>query len=189
MSPISNPPQSSKKSASSSIATAGRRTTVLHLTTDLAPSAYARSVIDLALLTHRAGWKPLIASSGGALVLEAERSAIRHTRMPLNRHNLFASWRNRVHLEALIHRMRPDIIHAHGIEVLAKACAISAAHHIPLLVDLVEPIPVTKHNKRQLQIAVARGAFFRVPTDFMVNHFAGRSEAAQSIALSCFTRY
>lgn len=102
--------------------------------------------------------------------MEAERAAVRHTRMPLNRSNIFSAWRTRVHLEALAHKSKPDIIHAHGIEVLSQSCGLSASRRLPLLVDITETIPVTARNKRLLQLAVSRGAYFRVPSDHMVRH-------------------
>lgn len=147
-----------------------KRITVLHITPSLNPDAVAREVVDLAILTNRGGWRPLIASSGGSLVMEAERAAVRHTRMPLNKSSLLASWRNRVHLEALAHKAKPDIIHAHGVDVLAQACGLSASRKLPLLVDIVDTVNVTARNKRLLQMAVSRGAYFRVPSDHMVRH-------------------
>ncbi|MDD3288871.1 MAG: glycosyltransferase [Alphaproteobacteria bacterium] len=160
----------SRKRADAANVGASRITTVLHLTSELDRGAVSRSVVDLAVLTHRGGWRPLIASAGGPLVMEAERAAVRHTRMPLHKTGLFSSWRNRAQLEALTRSAKPDIIHAHGIEVLGLAYGISVARKAPLLIDLTDTVPATSRNRRLLKLAVAKGAYFRVPSDYMVSH-------------------
>jgi len=146
------------------------RSTVLHLTPDLEINPNAREVVDIAIQTNRAGWRPFVASAGGALVLEAERAAVRHTRMPLNKKHIFAKWRSRVQLEALFQRERPNLIHAHGIDVLPAARSLNAMHKLPLLVDLTEPVPTTRKTQRLLKSVTARGAWFRVPSIYMAQH-------------------
>lgn len=142
-------------------------TGVLHMIADLEIGTVARETVDLAILTYRAGWRPLIASSGGALTLEAERAAVRHSKMPLNRGHLLARWRNRVQLEALTQRERPALIHAHGYAPLAAAHALSVSHRLPLLVDLTEPAAATRQQVKLFKALAARQARFRVPSDFM----------------------
>jgi glycosyltransferase involved in cell wall biosynthesis len=164
---------SSRKGPHTNIARSGMRparTTILHLTADLEVGVGGREVVDLAIQSHRAGWRPIIASAGGPLVLEAERAAVRHTRMPINRQNLFARWRSRVQLEALVQRERPALIHAHGFESLAVALSVNKIHRQPLLVDLTEPAVVTRPLQKLLQALAMRGARFRVPSDYMVQH-------------------
>ncbi|HAX92273.1 MAG TPA: hypothetical protein DCY07_08770 [Rhodospirillaceae bacterium] len=146
------------------------RTTVLHLTGDLEVGPLAREVVDLAIQTHRAGWRPLIVSAGGSMVLEAERAAVRHTAMPLKTRSLFFGWRNRVRTEKLIDRERPVLIHAHGYDVIALASKLSVKKHLPLLIDLTETMPVTKARRKLLQLAANRGARFRVPSAYMMKH-------------------
>ncbi len=177
--PSKSAPQSSRKRATHNVTNIVPiappqmrkiRKAVLHLVSELEVEAEAREAVDLAIQTHRAGWRPVIASAGGALVLEAERAAVRHMRMPLNRHNLFSRWRSRVQLEALVQRERPSIIHAHGYNALIAARGISASHRLPLLIDLVEPLPVTPAHRKRLQQAATRGARFRVPSEYMMKH-------------------
>ncbi|MDD5587271.1 MAG: glycosyltransferase [Alphaproteobacteria bacterium] len=143
------------------------RSTVLHLAADLETGSEAREVVDLAVQGHRAGWRPVVASAGGALVLEAERAAVRHSRMPLNRNHMFARWRSRVQLEALIQRERPSLIHVHGLDMLAHAHGLNLIHRLPLLVDVTEPSVMTPKRRQLLQTVAARQACFRVPSLFM----------------------
>lgn len=146
------------------------RTAVLHIAAELDTGAEAREVVDISIQTHRAGWRPLVASSGGSLVLEAERAAVRHTQISLKNPGLFTRWRNRKQLEKLIDRERPVLIHAHGFDSIALAVKLAATRHLPFLIDLTEPAPITSGRRKLLQLAASRGARFRVPSDFMVKH-------------------
>lgn len=130
----------------------------------------SREVVDLCIQTHRSGWKPLVVSEGGALVLEAERAAVRHTCLPVKSNSLFTRWRNRKQVEALIDRERPVLIHAHGYEVIGLAIKLAATRKLPFLIDLTEPSPITAGRRKLLQFAAARGARFRVPSAFMAQH-------------------
>lgn len=162
-------PYSSRK-ASPHKRDAVSRTTILHLVADLDFGAEEREVVDLCIQTHRAGWRPLAVSSGGALVLEAERAAVRHTQLPLKKHGVMTAWRNRSHIESLVRREKPVLIHAHGFEVLSLASKVAAHTHLPLLIDVTEPSSVTGGRRKMLQQAASRGARFRVPSDYMMKH-------------------
>jgi hypothetical protein len=118
---------------------AAPRVCILHLAPDMETGTEAREVLDLAIQSHRAGWRPVIASAGGPLVPEAERAAVRHFAVPLNRGHVLARWRARTQLEALARRERPALLHAHGFSMLAPALALAATRRLPLLVDLTEP--------------------------------------------------
>ena len=149
---------------------AQNRTTILHLIADLELGPQAREVVDLAIQTHRAGWRPLIASAGGSLVLEAERSAVRHTEISFKSQGVFMNWHNRLRLEKLIEKEGPVLIHAHGYDVVEVASKVALHKNLPLLIDLTEPSPVTPKRCKMLQLAASRGARFRVPSAYMAKH-------------------
>jgi glycosyltransferase involved in cell wall biosynthesis len=146
------------------------RPAVLHLTRDLEVGWQAREVVDLGVQSLRGGFRPFVASAKGALVLEAERTAVRHTEAPLNRKGLFAAWRAHHRIEALIQRERPVLVHAHGFEMLPVLLRLKGARRLPCLIDLTQPVAVTARTQKLLHAAAARGATFRVPTDYMVRH-------------------
>ncbi len=145
------------------------RPAVLHLAADMELGPLAREVVDLSVQTHRAGWRPLVASAGGSLVLEAERAAVRHTCLPLATKSLFFGWRNRVALERLIERERPVLIHAHGVDLAGLGTKLSVRRNLPLLIDITEPCPITASRRKALQLAANRGARFRVPSHYMAD--------------------
>jgi glycosyltransferase involved in cell wall biosynthesis len=116
----------------------------------------------------------MIASGGGALVTESERAAVKHVRMPLDRHSVFANWRNRVHLEALVQRERPVLIHAHGIGAVEMGCRLSLQHHLPLVVDLTQPLPEVSSTRRLIPLMSQTSCTVRVPTRMMEKHLTSQ---------------
>jgi glycosyltransferase involved in cell wall biosynthesis len=160
MSTSNNPSHSSKYR--------GARTVILHLCADLESGEPGRETVDLAILTQRAtGWRALIGSSGGALVKEAERAAVRHRKMPLDGNGMFTDWRNRLRLESLIQKERPSLLHAHGAAALPFAYAVSRTHRMPLAVDLTQPPPDTKPMRRLMDNIRMAHSLIRVPSEFM----------------------
>ncbi len=146
------------------------RTGVLHLCADLHYGDPARETVTLAVLMQRLGWRAMIASSGGELVNESERAAVKHVRMPLDRHGVFANWRNRVHLEALVQRERPVLIHAHGQATVDMGCRLSLQHKLPLVVDFTQPLPETSSSRHLISRLAQTACTVRVPSRMMHKH-------------------
>ena len=159
--------QSSKKPMANKPSLRASRTTALHLCGNLEPGDPARAAVDLAVLTQRAGWRALIASKGGLLVPEAERAAVRHTRMPLGSSGALASFRNRIRLTALVQKERPVIIHAHGIEAVGHALGVARTHRLPLIADFTRPLPDQPRIRRLLKRLEKIASAVRVPSEFM----------------------
>ncbi|MFA4994678.1 MAG: glycosyltransferase [Bdellovibrionales bacterium] len=152
---------------------ASRRATrmgVLHLCAKLDYGDPARETVTLAVLTQRLGWRAMIASSGGTLVTESARAAVKHVRMPLHHHGVFSNWRNRVHLEALMQRERPILVHAHGLGTVDMGCRLSLQHRLPLVVDLTQPLPETSSTRRLIARMMRASCTVRVPTRMMEKH-------------------
>lgn len=162
MSVINHPSHASKNRAS--------RTAVLHLSPDIESSDPGRETVDLAILTQRSGWRAVIASSGGRLVNEAERAAVLHKRLPLNRSGPFHGWRCRMQLEALVQKEHPALLHAHGIETIPFALSLSRTHGIPLVADLTQPLANLPRTNRLLKMMKSTRAMLRVPSEFMGRH-------------------
>ncbi len=139
----------------------------LHLCPDMEMADTAREVVDLAILTQRSGERAFIASSGGSLVTESERAAVRHRRVPLDDQGLFVDWRNRARLSTLIQRERPTLLHAHGVEVLSVAYGLSRAHHLPLVADLTQPLPDQPRYKQLAMRLRSISCLVRVPSQYM----------------------
>lgn len=176
MVPRAHPNQSSKKRPAHKPGPRAARPTVLHLCADLEPGDPARETVDLAILSQRAGWRTLIVSSGGLLVQEAERAAVRHTAMPIGKRHMLANWRNRLHLRALVQKEKPVLIHAHGPEATAHALAVSRAAHLPLIADFTQPPQNPAYMKNLLKQLEKLSATVRVPSEFMAQRITGRMQ-------------
>jgi len=127
----------------------------------------AREVVDLAILTQRAGERAFIASAGGPLVTEAERAAVRHRRIPLDDQGLFIDWRNRVRLTSLIQRERPTLLHSHSTEILPLAHSLSRLHRLPLVADLTQPLPDQPRIRQLISRLKDIPCLARVPSHYI----------------------
>lgn len=146
------------------------RTAVLHLSPDIESSDPGRETVDLAVQTQRSGWRAVIASGGGRLVNEAERAAVRHVSMPLNRLGPLNNWRTRLHLEATLQAEHPALLHAHGIDMVPFALSLSRTRGLPIVVDLTQPLEDLPRNKKLLAQMKGMRAMLRVPSEFMGRH-------------------
>jgi glycosyltransferase involved in cell wall biosynthesis len=89
-----------------------RKTTVLQVLPSLVSGGVERGTIDLAAALMAAGWKAVVASTGGPMVHELERLGAVHVVLPLASKNPFVIRANIDRLSALIHRHDVDIVHA-----------------------------------------------------------------------------
>jgi glycosyltransferase involved in cell wall biosynthesis len=144
----------------------------------------ARETVTLAVLTQRLGWRAMIASSGGALVCESERAAVKHVRMPLDKHGVFANWRNRVHLEALVQREHPCLIHVHGLGPVEMGCRLSLQHRLPLVVDFTQPLADIPSTHILMTRITQTSCTVRVPTRMMAKHLTSTFQINPAI-ISC----
>jgi len=146
------------------------RAGVLHLCEDLNYGDPARETVTLAVLTQRTGWRAMIASGGGFMVGEAERAAVKHVRVPLDRSGLLAKWRRRILLEPVLQKERPALIHAHGAGTMDFGCRLSLRQRLPLLIDLTQPLPDTSAMRRVVARMARTPCRLRVPTRAMIEH-------------------
>ncbi len=169
---IAHKPQSSKSRA--------HRTTILHLASDVEPDSPGRDAVTLAMLTQRAGWRAIIGSSGGHLVNEAERAAVRHIRIPLNKDNLLSRWRSAISIRALAHRERPILVHAHGLTATRYALRLSRELRLPFIADITQPIEASAFEHRLFEQIKHGTGLVRVPSEFMAyylqDHFKLETE-------------
>ncbi|MBR2476606.1 MAG: polysaccharide pyruvyl transferase CsaB [Clostridia bacterium] len=85
-------------------------------------------VAELATELHSRGHKVIIASGGGVYADELEAIGIKHYTVPLTRRNIGDMIKSRRMLKKIIHKEKPDIVHAHAripafiIDTLRKSC-------------------------------------------------------------------
>ena len=106
-----------------SSAAAAERRCVLQVLPALETGGVERGAVDVAAALAAAGWRALVASSGGALVREVERAGAEHVTLPLARKSPLAVRANAHLLAGLIEARGVDIVHARS-----RAPAWSALH-------------------------------------------------------------
>jgi len=101
--------------AQSSIAAAAAGTrppTVLQVLPALESGGVERGTVEIAAGLHTAGWRALVASSGGAMEYELARIGAEHVTLPLDRKNPIIIHRNAARLARLILGQGVDLVHA-----------------------------------------------------------------------------
>ncbi|MEQ9449312.1 MAG: glycosyltransferase family 4 protein [Rhodospirillaceae bacterium] len=86
--------------------------TVLQVVPRLVMGGVERGTVDIAKALVGAGWRSIVASAGGQMVRELERSGAEHIQIPLDERNPFAIRKNAARLRALIDEKKVDIVHA-----------------------------------------------------------------------------
>ena len=90
----------------------GRPPAVLQVIPALVAGGVERGTVEIAAALVRAGWRSVVASSGGPMVREIERAGAEHVTLPLAAKNPLALYRNIGRLAELIHARDIDIVHA-----------------------------------------------------------------------------
>jgi len=104
---------------------------VLQVLPALVTGGVERSAVDVAAAVARAGWRALVASSGGPMVRELERAGARHFILPLDAKNPITLRRNVTRLAELVRAEGVDIVHARSRAPAwsARAAARRAGAH------------------------------------------------------------
>jgi len=86
--------------------------TVLQVVPALEVGGAERATVDVAAALAAAGWRAIVASSGGRLVREVERAGARHVILPVDAKGPFAIRANVDRLADLMARESVDLVHA-----------------------------------------------------------------------------
>ena len=93
-------------------AATGRPPAVLQVLPALVTGGVERGTVEITQALVEAGWRAVVASSGGRMVHEIERAGGTHVTLPLKTKNPFGIRRNIRRLAALIERENIDLVHA-----------------------------------------------------------------------------
>ena len=88
------------------------RPTVLQVVPSLVTGGVERGTVDVAAALVRCGWRAIVASSGGPMTHELERTGAKHVELPVQSKNPLVMRRNVDRLVALIESENVDIVHA-----------------------------------------------------------------------------
>ncbi len=86
--------------------------TVLQVLPRVDHSGVSKGTFEVALALKEAGWRPIVASAGGAMLPQFQRHKIEHISLPLHKKNPFALKQNQRLLAAVAKKESVNIIHA-----------------------------------------------------------------------------
>ena len=131
--------------------------TILQVLPSLVTGGVERGTIDIAGAIKAAGWRPIVASSGGAMVHELERMGGTHILLPLHSKNPFVMRRNVRRLRDLIEQEQVDLIHARSRAPAHSALAAARKENIRFVTTFHATYNFSSAPKRRYNSVMARG--------------------------------
>jgi glycosyltransferase involved in cell wall biosynthesis len=148
----------------------GRPVTVLQVLPSLIGGGAERGAVDVAAAIQRAGGTALIASEGGPMVRELERSGARHIRLPVARKNPLTMWWNARRLTRVIEEHRVDIVHARSRAPAWSAFWAAERKSVPFVTTFHAAYGAGSSLKLRYNSVMARGARVIAISNFIAEH-------------------
>ena len=150
--------------------THGRPLTILQVLPSLIGGGAERGALDVAAAIQRAGGRAIVASSGGPMVRELERSGARHVLLPLASKNPYTVWRNTARLTRLIAEHRVDIIHARSRAPAWSAFSAARRAGIAFVTTFHAAYGETSRPKHKYNSVMAQGDRVIAISHFIAEH-------------------
>ena len=147
-----------------------RRPVVLQVVPALETGGVERGTVDIAAAIARAGWTSLVASSGGHMVVELDRSGAEHITLGLDTKNPLALRRNAVELAQIIRDRGVDIIHARSRGPAWSALRASRQTGIRLVTTYHGTYNAQTSLKRRYNSVMAKGEKVIAISEFIAGH-------------------
>lgn len=144
-----------------------RPLTILQVLPALVTGGVERGTVDMAAALSVAGHRALVASSGGHMVKEVERSGGEHITLPLRSKNPYVMWRNIGQLADLITSEHVDIVHARSRAPAWSAWYASRRAGCPFVTTVHGPYNGQNAAKRAYNSVMFRGDRVIATSDFI----------------------
>ena len=131
-----------------------------------------RGTVDVAAGLVRAGWRAVVASSGGAMAEQIRRAGGVHVELPLARKTPWALWRNARALGELVREHRVDIVHARSRAPAWSARAAARRRGVPFVTTFHGVYGSAGRAKRAYNSVMAKGDAVIAVSDFVGRHVA-----------------
>jgi glycosyltransferase involved in cell wall biosynthesis len=148
----------------------GRPITILQVLPRLVVGGAERGTVDVAAAIQRAGGTALVASEGGQMVHELERSRAKHIKLPLARKNPISLWRNAGRLARVIRQHDVDIIHARSRGPAWSAMWAARRTGIRFVTTYHDTYSGTTAWKKRYNSVMARGDRVIAISEFIAEH-------------------
>ncbi|WP_420242958.1 glycosyltransferase family 4 protein [Roseiterribacter gracilis] len=148
----------------------GRPITILQVLPSLVAGGAERGALDVAAAIVQAGGRALVASAGGPMVRELERSGATHLTLPLKSKNPLVIRANAGRLARLMRTHEVDIIHARSRAPAWSAWRAAARTNTPFMTTFHAAYGFKGEWKRRYNSIMARGERVIAISDFLADH-------------------
>jgi glycosyltransferase involved in cell wall biosynthesis len=143
---------------------------VLQVLPSLTTGGVERGTIDVAQALVAAGWRAVVASSGGALVREIERAGAAHVTLPVDSKNPLVIRRNIARLEQVIREYEVDLIHARSRAPAWSAYFAAKRAKRPFVTTFHGTYAIENRLKRWYNAIMTKGQRVIAISDFIGEH-------------------
>jgi glycosyltransferase involved in cell wall biosynthesis len=150
-----------------------REPTILQVLPALETGGVERGTIDIAGAIKAAGWRPLVASSGGSMVHELERTGARHIELPLHSKNPYVMRRNIARLKELIAAEGVNLLHARSRAPAHSAIAAARQSNIRFVTTFHATYNFSTPPKRWYNSVMAKGERVIAISNALKEHITG----------------
>lgn len=148
----------------------GNPPTVLQVLPGLVTGGVERGTVDMADALVQAGWRALVASSGGPMVRELERVGATHITLPLDSKNPFRMRTNASELARLIQEYGVHIVHARSRAPAWSAYWATRRTGTAFVTSFHAPYKITGPVKRWYNSIMTRGDRVIAISQFIGRH-------------------
>ncbi len=145
-------------------------TAVLQVVPALDAGGVERTTVDVARAVVEAGGRSLVASRGGRLEIESGEAGVRLVRLPLDRKDPLALWRNAHALRALAEQSDVRLIHARSRAPAWSALWAARAAGTPFVTTYAGRYNARSPLKRAYNRVMARGDLVIANSDWTRDH-------------------
>ena len=155
------------------------RPTVLQVVPALEAGGVERGTVEIAVGLKQAGWRAVVASSGGAMERELARAEAHHVTLPLAVKNPFVIYRNAARLAALIEAEDIDIVHARS-RAPAWSAYLAAKRTGRPFVTTFHGAYRENPAKHYYNLVMAKGDRVIAISDFIAGHIRSHFDVAET---------
>ncbi|MBM3548083.1 MAG: glycosyltransferase family 4 protein [Alphaproteobacteria bacterium] len=131
--------------------------TILQVLPALETGGVERGAVQIAAATVKAGWRAIVASAGGGMVRELERTGARHIVLPLDTKNPFVIRSNIDRISRLIQAEGVDLVHARSRAPAWSAWIAAKRLNIPFVTTFHATYGAGSALKRLYNAVMVRG--------------------------------
>jgi glycosyltransferase involved in cell wall biosynthesis len=148
----------------------GKPLTILQVLPRLIVGGAERGAVDVAAAIRQAGGNAIVASEGGPMTRELDRSRALHLKLPLAPKHPYVIWRNAGRLARIIRKYNVDIIHARSRGPAWSALWAARRTGIPFVTTYHDTYRGENSLKRRYNAVMARGDRVIAISNFVADH-------------------